>query len=335
MRLSSARMRKGPRASGCAPGLRGRSGNRGFAGSPDLAPGGRKRHPASRSRPQWAIAAGAVSHHSGEVRRRRARDRLRTCAWPRGAERAHGRDLGPSRRQDFSAQLARLPRVARRRGRRGPRHGVQRADRRSHLRARGIGAAVRIAGRDRRAERVGERHLRLPGDSGRRPGFPFGRIGHAGPGDPAALLRSRRARRRHGGHLQSGAAANDGDVRPLRPLAGRDPRGADRRGRWRARMGSSRSRRRRRSDHPADAARRWNAWPASPGFSRAARARLAVLFGGDAGRICLRPCWCLARNSDCSSDWPASSPFRASMFSRKDSRWWAWPLSSPASCARR
>ena len=131
-------------------------------------------------------------------------------------------DLGPSRRQDLSSQLARLPRAARRGGGGRPRDGVQRADRRGHLRARGIGAAVRIAGRDRGARRVGDRDLRLARHSGRRPGFPFGRVGHAESADTAALLRPRRVRWCHGGHLQSRAPANDGDGRPIGPLAGRE-----------------------------------------------------------------------------------------------------------------
>ena len=46
---------------------------------------------------------------------------------------------------------------------------------------------------------------------------------------------------------------------------------------------------------------------------------------------CSRPCWCSARNSDCSSDWPASSRFPASTFSRKALPWWGWPRCSPAS----
>ena len=230
-RLRACARAGGPLAVG--RGLRGGCGNCGFARSPDLAPGGWKRHSACRSRAQWAIAAGAVSRHSGEVRRRRARDRRRACAWPRGAERAHGRDPGPSRRQNFSAQLARLSRVACRRGGSGPRHGVQRANRRRHFRARGTGAAVRIADRDRRARRLGERHLRLPRDSGRRPGLPFGRVGHAGPG---RYGRSTSFSARSPASWRSSpiaCSANDGDGRLLRPLAGRDPRGAHRGRGWR------------------------------------------------------------------------------------------------------
>ena len=46
------------------------------------------------------------------------------------------------------------------------------------------------------------------------PDFHLRRIGHAGRGDTAALLRSRGARRLDGGRLQSGAVANDGDAGP-------------------------------------------------------------------------------------------------------------------------
>ena len=71
-----------------APGHSLRRGGRGRRGpgAPDLAPGGRQRHPPCRSRPERPIARGALSRHSGQVHRRRARHRFRACAWPRGAE---------------------------------------------------------------------------------------------------------------------------------------------------------------------------------------------------------------------------------------------------------
>ena len=104
---------------------------------------------------------------------------------------------------------------------------------------------------------------------------------------------------------------------------------------WRARLVSSRSRWRRRSDHPADAARRWNAWPASAGFSHEARARFPVLFGGNARRIVCSPAgaWRAIRivlriGLSARRSGPACSAGRVRM-------WWEWPLSSPASCARR
>ena len=50
---------------------------------------------------------------------------------------------------------------------------------------------------------------------------------------------------------------------------------------------------------------------------------------------CLLPCWCSARNSACSSGWPASTPSPISTSSRRASPSSAWPRFSPGSYALR
>ena len=129
--------------------------------------------------------------------------------------------------------------------------------------------------------------------------------------------------------------ADDGDGRPLRPLAGRRsaPRSsAPRSERWPGFFPISLAEAMRSPSGRFSALERLPCfrWFFSCG-SRSARSPIRRERPAD----CSLPCWCLARNSDCSSDWLANSRFRACMFSRKGSPWWEWRLCSPASCARR
>ena len=98
-------------------------------------------------------------------------------------------------------------------------------------------------------------------------------------------------------------------------------------------LGSSRSRWRRRCDHPADAARRRDAGHASAGFSFAARARLSVLFGWHAWGIVRSPAGARrAIRIVLRTGLPARLP--GLHVQPEGLLWWEWPLSSPASCAR-
>src|SRR5215467_10828083 len=123
----------------------------GLAGPPILSSRIGKRHPPCRGRAERGNPASAVSPHLGEILRRRPRNRLRTCARSRGAERADGGERCPPRRKSLPPQVARLQGAACGRCGCRPCHRVQRTDGGRGFRAGRACAAVRASYRGRGA----------------------------------------------------------------------------------------------------------------------------------------------------------------------------------------
>ena len=190
---------------------RGRGVRRALARAAVCARSGGQRRPARGGRRPRRGATNRGAGATGEVHRRRARDRHRSRARPRGPDGADGRDARAALRALVQATRGghRDP-VRSRRGRR-TRRRVQRAACRRDLRVRGARAPVRAARRGRDARRV-QRRARSDARDHRQPHRFFGADARGRPVPRlSALLRLRRA------HRPARVGLHQGDRRRARP----------------------------------------------------------------------------------------------------------------------
>ena len=183
-----------------------------------------QRHSACRSGPARTDPAGPLHAGAGEILRRRARDRFRPGARPRGSHRADGGRHRGFHGTPVSPQLVGLPGAARRRRGRRPGDGVQCADRRGDIRSRGAGAEVRTSHRHRGACGIGD------GDRGRTlvprrcARFPGRGIELCSRRIRTAVFRAGRDRGPAGCRLQPCPARHHRRGRSIRQIAGRASR---------------------------------------------------------------------------------------------------------------